>query len=245
VALQAVPRQNRLLAALPPADFQRLLPDLEPVTLQAGLKIHESGGREDYLYFLTSGLVSRIYVTESGASTEFALTGSEGFIGVALFLGGGSTVSEAVVLSTAHAHRLGLSRMKHEIERNGPLARLLLRYTQALIAQTGQIAACNRHHRLEQQLCRWILSCLDRLRSNELAMTHELIASLLGVRREGITEAAGRLQEAGLIHYHRGHIAVLDRGALEDHVCECYGAIKHEYDRLFPEARHRHAHAVC
>ena len=229
---QHTPRQNRLLAALPLEDYERLLPDLEPVPLPLGWTVHRAGDRDKYLYFLTAGIVSRFYVMENGASAEFGVTGSEGVIGVASFLGGETTLSQAAVLSAGHAYRLGADLLKTKFKHDGPLPRLLLRYTQALIAQTGQIAACNRHHSLEQQLCRWILSRLDRLPSNELTMTQELISNMLGVRREGVTEAAGRLQKAGLIHYSRGHIAVLDRPRLEAQACECYAVVKQEYDRL-------------
>jgi CRP-like cAMP-binding protein len=234
VSRQDTPRQNHLLAALPLEDYERLLPDLEPVPLAQGWTVHRAGNREKYLYFLTAGIVSRVCVMESGASAETAVTGSEGVIGVASFLGGESTPSEAVVLSAGYAYRLGADLVKNEFKHDRPLPHLLLRYTQALISQTGQIAVCNRHHSLEQQLCRWILSGLDRLPSSELTMTQELIADMLGVRREGVTEAAGKLQQAGLIHYHRGHIAVLDRPQLEAQVCECYAFVKREYDRLLP-----------
>jgi CRP-like cAMP-binding protein len=230
--LQHTPRQNHLLAALPLEDYERLLPDLEPVPLPLGWTVHRAGGRENCLYFLTAGIVSRLGVSENGAATEFAVTGSEGVIGVASFLGGHSMPSQAVVTAPGYAYRLGSDPLKNELERYGPLPHLLLRYTQALIVQTGQIAVCNRHHSVDQQLCRWILSCLDRLPSNELAMTQDLIAHMLGVRREGVTEAAGRLQKAGLIHYSRGHIAVLDRARLEAQVCECYEVVRREYDRL-------------
>lgn len=226
------PMQNHLLAALPMRDYERLLPDLELVPLLRGATVHHAEDREKHLYFPAAGIVSRICVTESGASAEFALTGSEGVIGVASFLGGESTPSQAVVLSAGYAYRLRVDRLKGEFERDSPLARLLLRYTLALIAQTGQIAVCNRHHSLEQQLCRWILSCLDRLPSNELTATQEVIAALLGVRREGVTEAAGRLQAAGLIHYGRGHIVILDRARVQARACECYAVVQREYDRL-------------
>ncbi len=235
VAAQRTPTQNHLLAALPVEDFERLLPDLEPVPLPLGWTVHRAGDREKYLYFLAEGIVSRFYVTENGASTEFAVTGSEGVIGVASFLGGESTPSQAMVLSPGYAYRLGAELVRNEFEHDGTLSHLLLRYIQALIAQAGQIAVCNRHHTLEQQLCRWILSSLDRVLSNELTMTQERIADMLGVRREGVTEAAGKLQKAGLIRYSRGHIAVLDRPRLEARVCECYAVIKREYDRLLPE----------
>ena len=226
------PRQNHLLAALPSEDYERLLPRLVPVPLPVGWTVYGPGDREKYLYFPTEGIISHVYVTESGASAEFAVTGSEGVIGIASFLGGESTQSQSVVISAGYAYRLEPDRLKEEVDHDGPLMHLLLRYTQALIAQAGQTAVCNRHHSLEQQLCRWMLSCLDRLPSNELAMTHELIAHMLGVRREGVTDAAGRLQKAGLTHYSRGHIAILDRPRLEARVCECYAVIKREYDRL-------------
>lgn len=232
VTVQRTPRHNDLLAALPLLEYERLLPDLEPVALPLGWTVHGAGDRENYLYFLTAGIVSRSYVTQNGASTEFAVTGSEGVIGVASFLGGESTPSQAVVLSAGHSYRLSADLLKSKIGHDGLLPRLLLRYTQALITQTGQMAVCNRHHAVVQQLCRWILSCLDRQPTNELTMTQELIAELLGVRRESITEAAGQLQDAGLIHYSRGHIAVVDRRRLEAQACECYAVVKREYERL-------------
>ncbi len=226
------PRQNHLLAALPLADYQRVLPHLEPVALPLGWTLHGSGDREPHLHFPTSGIVSRIYVTESGASAEFALTGNEGVIGVASFLGGESTLSQAVVLSPGHAYRLHANALEHERRRDGRLPRLLLRYTRALMVQTGQIAACNRYHSVGQQLCRWLLLSMDRLPTRELAITQELIASSLGVRRESVTVAAASLQKAGAIGYHRGHITVLDRPRLEAMSCECYQVVKREYDRL-------------
>lgn len=226
------PRQNRLLAALSPDDFERLLPALEPVPLPPGWTVHGAGTREPYLHFLTSGIVSRFYVTESGASAGVAITGNEGVIGVASFLGGESTPTRAVVLIAGASFRLPAAWLHHEFEHDGPLPRLLLRYTRALIVQVAQIAVCNRHHSLHQQLCRWILSCLDRLPSNELAMTQETIAEALGVRRESVTQAVGQLQDAGLVHCGRGHIDVIDRPRLEAQACECYGVVKREYDRL-------------
>jgi len=232
VSAQHTPRQNRLLAALPTEDYERLLPDLEPVPLPLGWTLHGAGEQQRGLYFLTAGIVSRLYVTQNGASAAFAVAGNEGVIGVASFLGGESTPSQAVVLSAGYAFRLEADLLRSEFEYDGPLLHLLLRYTHALLAQTGQIAVCNRHHSLEQQLCRWILCCLDRLPSNELAMTQELIAAMLGVRREGVTEAAGKLQSAGLIHYHRGQIAVLDRPRLQARTCECYTVVKRQYDSL-------------
>jgi CRP-like cAMP-binding protein len=212
----------------------RLLPNLEPVPLPLGWTVHSAGEREKYVYFLTAGIVSRIYVMENGASARLAVTGSEGVIGVASFLGGESTSSQAVVLSAGYAYRLRAGLVKNEFEHDGPLSHLLLRYMQALLCQTGQIAVCNRYHTVEQQLCRWLLLSLDRLPGNDVSMTQELIANMLGVRREGVTEAAGKLQKAGLIHYRRGHIAVLDRPRLEAQACECYAVVKREYDYLFP-----------
>jgi len=233
-AVRHTPRQNHLLAALPAEDYGRLLPCLEPVPLPLGWTVHEAGDREPYLYFPTEGIVARFHMTQDGASAEFALTGNEGMIGVAMFLGGESTPSQAMVLSSGYAYRLKAAVLKREFEHGGPLQQLLLRYTLALITQIGQTAVCNRHHSLEQQLCGLILSILDRLSSDELTLTQELIANMLGVRREGVTEAAGHLQAAGLIHYSRGHIAVLDRPKLEKRACECYAVVKREYDRLLP-----------
>jgi len=231
------PRQNRVLAALPGADLLRLLPDLESVPLPPGWTVHRAGDREKHIHFLTAGIVARFHATASGASAAFAVTGSEGVIGVAAFLGGDSTPGQAVVLSAGHAYRLKADRLKREFEHGGALAHLLLRYTQALIAHTGQLAVCNRHHALDRRLCHWILSCLDRTPSNELAMTHEALAGMLGVRRVGVTEVAGNLQQAGLVRCHRGHIAVLDRAGLEARACECYAIVRREYDRLLPSMR--------
>jgi len=230
------PRQNQLLAALTDEAYDRLLPGLEPVALPLGWTVHGAGERQRHLYFLTAGIVSRLHVTEKGESTGFALTGSEGVIGVASFLGGESTPSQAVVLSAGYAYRLGADALKNEFMRSSPLRHLLLRYTLALITQSVQIAVCNRHHSLEQQLCRWILAMLDRSPSNELTVTHEMLAEMLGVRREGVSAAAGKLQQSGLIHQSRGHIVALDRSQLEAQVCECYAVVKREYARLlFPE----------
>jgi len=229
---QRTPRRNQLLAALPPRDFERLLPDLQPVDLPLGWTVHGAGDRQNYLHFLTEGVVSRMYVTRSGASAGIALTGREGVVGVASFLGGESMPSEALVLSAGYGYRLSAHVLAGEFRHDGLLPRLLLRYTQALITQTGQIAACNRFHSVDQQVYRWILSFLDRSSSAELAVTQEMLAGLLGVRRESVTEAAGKLQEAGLIHCSRGHIAVLDRPRLEARVCECYAVVKREYQRL-------------
>jgi len=229
------PRQNRLLAALPEEDYERLLPELEFVTLPQGLSVHGAGVREKYLYFVTEGIVSRFYIMKNGALAESALTGREGVIGIAAFLGGESTPSQAVVLSTGHAYRLRADLLNSEFKHGCPLQQMLLLYTQALITQVAQTAVCNRHHSVEQQLCRWLLLCLDRLTSNRLDMTQELIANMLGVRREGVTEAAGRLQAAGVIQYCRGHITVLDRPKLEQRVCECYAVVRKEMDRLLPD----------
>jgi len=229
------PAQNDLIAALPAADYQRLLPDLELVPLPLGQAIYESGGKLDHVVFPTDCIVSLLYVLRDGAAAEIAVVGNEGLVGIALFMGGESTPSLAVVQSAGYAYRLSSKILKREFEQGGPLKHLLLRYTQALITQMAQTAVCNRHHSVEQQLCRRLLLSLDRLPSNELSMTHELIGNMLGVRREGVTEAAGHLQTAGLIHYSRGHIKVLDRPGLEQRVCECYAVVKRESDRLLPE----------
>jgi CRP-like cAMP-binding protein len=228
------PRQNHILAALPAADYERLLPHLEPVAMPLGLVVFESGGKLRHLYFPATGIVSLLYAMESGTSTEIAVIGNEGVVGIALFMGGESTPSRAVVQSAGHGFRLNASVLKAEFELGGPLQHLLLRYTQALISQMTQTAVCNRHHSVDQQLCRWLLLSLDRLSSYELTMTQELIANMLGVRREGVTEAAGKLQEAGLIRYSRGRITVVDRPKLEERVCECYSVVKREMDRLLP-----------
>jgi CRP-like cAMP-binding protein len=239
VSAWRTPRENHLLAALPAEDYARLLPALEPVALPKGWTVQCAGERQKYLYFLTAGIVSRVCVTEAGASAEFAITGREGVVGIATFLGGESTQSQAVVLSTGAAYRLRLDTLRGECDYGGPLLQLLLRYAQVLITQIGQTAVCNRHHSLNQQLCCLILSCLDRLPSNELKLTQELIAEMLGVRREGVTEAAGHLQTDGLIHYSRGHIYVMDRAGLEERTCECYTVVKREYDRLLRHNVHR------
>jgi CRP-like cAMP-binding protein len=228
------PRDNGLLAALPQEDYEALLPFLERVDLPLGSAVYESGGEQGYVYFPTSSIVSLLYVLADGASAEIAVTGSEGLVGIALFMGGETTPSRAVVQSGGHGYRLRASVLKSEFQRGGALQHLLLRFTQALITQMTQTAVCNRHHAVDQQLCRWLLLSLDRLDTNELVMTHELIANMLGVRREGVTEAAGRLQAEGLIEYSRGRITVLDRPHLEARVCECYAVVKKEYDRLLP-----------
>ncbi len=229
------PKQNRLLAALPDSDYQRLLPSLELVSLPLGQVVYEAGGSQPYIYFPTDSIVSLLYVMENGASAEIAMTGCEGLVGIALFMGGETTPSRAVVQSAGVGYRLRAAVLKKEFDSGGALHHLALRYTQALITQMAQTAVCNRHHSVEQQLCRWLLLSLDRLASNELTMTQELIANMLGVRREGVGEAAGRLQAAGLIKYSRGQIEVLDRTRLEGRVCECYAVVKREYDRLLDE----------
>ncbi len=228
------PMQNHVLAALPAEDFARLLPDLELISMPLGWALYESGGRMSYLYFPTTSIVSLLYVMENGASAEIAITGNCGLVGIALFMGGETTPNRAVVQSAGNGYRLKASVMKKEFALNGNLQHLALRFTQALLTQMAQTAVCNRHHALDQQLCRWLLLSLDRLQGNELVMTQELIANMLGVRREGVTEAAGRLQADGLIHYSRGHIKVLNRTRLESRVCECYAVVKKEYDRLLP-----------
>jgi len=230
----ADPRQNRLLAALPDAEWAHWLPQLEPVELPLGKVLYESGSKLTHVYFPTTSIVSLLYVMEDGASAEIAVVGQEGIVGISLFMGGESTPSRAVVQSAGNGFRLKANLMMQEFNRAGPVLHLLLRYTQALITQMSQTAVCNRHHSLDQQLCRWLLLSLDRLQSDELVMTQELIANMLGVRREGVTEAAGHLQKAGLIRYQRGHITVLDRSKLEHRACECYAVVKKEYDRLLP-----------
>jgi CRP-like cAMP-binding protein len=232
------PKQNHLLAALPEVDYARLLPDLELIAMPLGWAVYESGGHLSYLYFPTTSLVSLLYVMENGASAEIAITGNEGLVGISLFMGGESTPSRAVVQSAGNGYRLRAGILKREFALGGNLQFLALRYTQALITQMAQTVVCNRHHALDQQLCRWLLLSLDRLPGDELTMTQELIANMLGVRREGVTEAAGKLQRAGLIHYSRGHIKVLDRPGLEKRVCECYAVVKKEIDRLLPNEVH-------
>lgn len=228
------PQENQLLAALPPGEFRRLLPHLELVSMPLGEVLYESGNRLRHVYFPTTSIVSLLYVMEDGASAEIAVVGNEGILGIALFMGGETTPSRAIVQSAGHGYRLQAEFLKDEFNRAGPMLHLLLRYTQALITQMAQTAVCNRHHSVDQQLCRWLLMSLDRLPSNELIMTQELIANMLGVRREGVTEAAGKLQSAGLIHYRRGHITVIDRPGLEARACECYAVVKREFDRLLP-----------
>ncbi|MGL5631653.1 MAG: Crp/Fnr family transcriptional regulator [Azovibrio sp.] len=228
------PRINQLLSALPETEWQRWLSQLEWVQMPLGQVLCESGDKLSHVYFPTTAIVSLLYVMENGASAEIAVVGYEGIVGVSLFMGGDSTPSRAVVQSAGEGFRLKAGILKEEFNQAGPVMHLLLRYTQALITQTAQTAVCNRHHSLDQQLCRWLLLSLDRLTNNELVMTQELIANMLGVRREGVTEAALKLQKAGLIRYARGHISVLDRQGLEKRTCECYVVVKKEYDRLLP-----------
>jgi len=229
------PRQNQLLAALPEAEWQRWLPQLEWTEMPLGQVLYESGRSLAHVYFPTTAIVSLLYVMEDGASAEIAVTGNEGIVGISLFMGGESTPSRAVVQSAGQGYRLRAATMLEEFNRAGPVMHLLLRYTQALITQMAQTAVCNRHHSLDQQLCRWLLLSLDRLKGSELVMTQELIANMLGVRREGVTEAALKLQKLGLIRYARGHISVLDRPGLEARTCECYEVVRKEYARLLPD----------
>jgi CRP-like cAMP-binding protein len=234
-SLSPDPSENHLLAALPDAEWQRWLPQLESVEMPLGHVLYESGGTLSHVYFPTTAIVSLLYVMENGASAEIAVVGNEGIVGISLFMGGDSTPSRAVVQSAGRGFRLRAQILKDDFNRAGPVLHLLLRYTQALITQMAQTAVCNRHHSLDQQLCRWLLLSLDRLEGNELVMTQELIANMLGVRREGVTEGALKLQQAGLIRYARGRISVLDRDGLQKRSCECYVVVKKEYDRLLPE----------
>ena len=226
-------RENQLLAALPDADWQRWRPQLEGVELPLGEVLYESGSTLSHVYFPTTAIVSLLYVMENGASAEIAVVGNEGLVGISLFMGGETTPSRAVVQSAGHGFRVKGQVIKEEFKR-APVLHLLLRYTQALITQMAQTAVCNRHHSLDQQLCRWLLLSLDRLQGNQLIMTQDLIANMLGVRREGVTESALNLQKAGLISYSRGHITVLDRPGLEKRTCECYAVVRNEYSRLLP-----------
>ena len=228
--------RNQLIAALPQAELARWLPHLEPAHMPLGAVIYESGCEMTHMYFPTTSIVSLLYVMKSGASAEIAVVGHEGVVGMPLIMGGGSTPSLALVHSAGEGFRLAANLMLEAFERGGPLMHLLLRYTQSLITQMAQTAVCNRHHSLDQQLCRWLLLSLDRLRSNELVMTQELISNMMGVRREGVTEAAGRLHKAGIIEHHRGRIIVLDRDRLEALTCECYAVVRKECDRLLPTA---------
>ena len=228
-------RRNHLLGALPEAILQRWLPDLENVELPFGQVLYEFGETIRYVYFPTTAIASLLYVMENGTSGEVSIVGNEGVVGVFLIMGDGSTTSRSVVQSGGGGIRMTAQLLKQELNRSAVVLRRLLRYTQALITQMIQTAACNRHHSLDQQLCRWLLLCLDRLQGNKLEMTQSLIADMLGVRREGVTEAARKLQNAGLIHYSRGHITILDRPGLERRTCECYVAVKKEYERLLAD----------
>jgi CRP-like cAMP-binding protein len=228
------PSENHLLAALDTAEQERLLPHLQLVDMPLGSVLYESGDALRHVYFPIDCIVSLLYVLADGSSAEIAVVGNEGLVGIALFMGGETTSSRAIVQSAGLAYRIAGQRLKDEFHRNGALSDLLLRYTQALITQMAQTAVCNRHHSVDQQLCRWLLMSLDRLSSNQLTMTQELIANMLGVRREGVTEAAGKLQRLGIIHYQRGHITVLERPKLQALCCECYAVVKKETDRLLP-----------
>ena len=231
------PTNNHILDALPPAERDRLFPHLKLVSLPLGAVLYESGDTQRYIYFPIDAIVSLLYVLKDGASAEIAVVGNDGAIGIALFMGGATTTNRAIVQSAGTAYRLTRRRLKQEFDRHGEMLHILLRYTQALITQMAQTAVCNRHHSVDQQLCRWLLLSLDRLASNKLAMTQELIANMLGVRREGVTDAAGKLQKLGVIEYRRGKITVLDRPQLEGLSCECYEVVKTETDRLLPEYR--------
>lgn len=238
------PNQNHLLAALPEAEFEALAPHLELVPMLLGQILYEPGAQMQHAYFPTTSIVSLHYVMATGASAETAGVGNEGVVGIALFMGGNSTPSSAVVQTAGHAYRLESRLLKREFSRANLMQRLLLRYTQALITQMMQTAACNRHHSVEQQLCRWLLLTLDRVPSGQFVMTQELVARMLGVRREGITEAAATLQQAGCISYRRGHISVLDRHRLENRVCECYAVVKKELARLMSDVKYRQEELV-
>jgi CRP-like cAMP-binding protein len=237
ISTSIAPGRNLLLAALPDVEWQRWLPLLEPVDMPLGLVLYESGGTLSHVYFPTTAIVSLLYVMENGASAEIAVVGNDGIVGISLFMGGESTPSRAVVQSAGAGFRLRAQVVKEEFTRAGAVLHLLLRYTQALITQMAQTAACNRHHTLDQQLCRWLLLSLDRLQDNELVMTQELIANMLGVRREGVTEAALKLQQDGMIRYARGRITVIDRSAIEKRTCECYAVVQKEYERLLPATK--------
>ena len=239
MSLPHSPNQNHLLAALPAAEFERLASHLELVPMLLGDTLYEPGGQLSHVYFPTTAIVSLLYIMESGVSAEIAGVGNEGVLGISLFMGGDTTPSSAVVQTAGHGYRLQGRLLKEEFNRAGLMQRLLLRYTQALVTQMFQTGACNRHHSIEQQLCRWLLLTLDRLPTNELIMTQELVASALGVRREGITEAAGKLQRAGIISYRRGHISVLKRSGLETGACECYAVVKKELGRLLSDVQYR------
>jgi CRP-like cAMP-binding protein len=244
VALLHSPSQNHLLSALPPEEFARLGPHLELIPMQLGQTLYEPGDKLQHVYFPTTAIVSLLYILESGSSAEIAGVGNEGVLGISLFMGGDTTSSSAVVQTAGFGYRLPGVVLKGEFNRGGLVQRLLLRYTQALLTAMCQTAACNRHHSIEQQLCRWLLQIVDRLPQRELVMTQELIASALGVRREGVTEAAGKLQRAGLIHYRRGHISVSDRSGLEGRACECYGVLHREVSRLMCDRQYRRPSAA-
>ena len=229
--------QNHLLGSLPPADYQRFAPELEYVKMKLGYSLYESGSNLEHVYFPVTGIVSLLYVTKAGASAELAVIGCEGMIGISLFMGGETTPNRAIVQSECEAYKLSATKLKDEFAHAGALQLQLLKYTQALITQISQTAVCNRHHSIEQQFCRWLLLSLDRLPANQLEMTQELIANMLGVRRQGVTEAAGALERHGLISHKRGLIQVLDRPGVEQRTCECYGVVRREYDRLLPYAR--------
>jgi CRP-like cAMP-binding protein len=233
------PNQNHLLAAMPTTEFERLLPNLELVSMPLGQVLCESGDQLQHAYFPTTAIISLHYVMESGASAEVAGVGNEGMLGTSLFMGGQTTLTRAIVQTAGHGYRLRSRLLMDEFNRSGLLMQLLLRYTQALMSQMAQTAACNRHHSVLQQLCRWLLLTLDRMPSNDLIITQELIAGMLGVRREGVTEAAGKLKDLGAIDYRRGHITVLKRSLLNTHVCECYAVVKTETDRLLSDVQHR------
>ena len=239
----ADPRQNQLLASLPETEWDRWQSALEPVDLALGQVLCESGRPPVFVYFPTTAIVSLLYMTQEGASSEIAVVGNDGVVGISLFMGGNATPSQAVVQSAGQGYRLRAQMMRNEFQRPGPVLEMLLRYTQAMIAQVAQTAVCNRYHSIDQQMCRRLLLGLDRLTTDKLVMTQELLASLLGVRREGVTAAALKLQHAGVIRYSRGHIDVLDREGLEERTCECYAVAKHEYNRLLPIfSRAHHVH---
>jgi CRP-like cAMP-binding protein len=235
------PRQNHLLESLPESDFIRIQPILELVSMPLGQVIYESGEPQGYVYFPSSALVSLLYVLGNGSTAEIAIVGNEGALGVSLYMGGETTTHQAIVQIAGYGYRMKANQLKQEFNRAGPLMNMLLLYTQALLTQMAQTAVCNRHHTIDQQLCRWLLFSLDRLKSNDIFMTQELIANMLGVRRGSVTDAAGKLQNAGLINYSRGHIRVLDRLMLEKTVCECYLVVKNEFDRLLPDMQRNHA----
>lgn len=239
------PKRNNLLNSLTPEEYERIFPYLELVEMPLGHVLYESGEKLHHVYFPVDCIVSLLYVMENGSSAEIAVVGFEGAIGIALFMGGQTMPNRAVVQSAGYSYRMRSNQFMQEFDRHGAMLHIMLKYTQAIITQMAQTAVCNRHHSVDQQLCRWLLLSLDRLTSNELAMTQELIANMLGVRREGVTEAAGKLQQAGLIHYSRGHITVLDRQGLEARVCECYQVVKEEFDRLLPVTKRTKTPVAC